>query len=69
LNLPLEFISNIEGVFGKAGSQFLARLPALIAEASQRWDLRDVQPSPNLSYNFVAFAKRGDEQVDKSFSK
>jgi len=63
LNLPLEFISNIEGVFGKAGSQFLAKLPALIAEASQRWGLTDVQPSPNLSYNFVAFANRGEEQV------
>jgi streptomycin 6-kinase len=25
--------------------------------------LTDVQPSPNLSYNFVAFAKRGDESV------
>ena len=61
--LPLEFIRNIEGVFGKAGEQFLANLPALIDEASQRWGLTDVQPSPELSYNFVAFANRGDEQV------
>jgi streptomycin 6-kinase len=63
LNLPFEFIRNIEGVFGKAGEQFLANLPALIDEASQRWGLTDVQPSPELSYNFVAFANRGDEQV------
>jgi streptomycin 6-kinase len=63
LNLPLEFISNIEGVFGGAGKQFLASLPVLIDQASQRWGLTDVQPSPTLSYNFVAFASRGKEQV------
>jgi streptomycin 6-kinase len=63
LILPPEFISNIEGVFGEAGRQFLANLPALIDEASQKWDLTDIQPSSDLSYNFVAFAKRGDEEV------
>jgi streptomycin 6-kinase len=63
LNLPSEFINNIEGVFGEAGRQFLANLPPLIDQASQTWGLTDVHPSPELSYNFVAFAKRGEEQV------
>lgn len=63
MNLPSEFVANIEGVFGKAGKRFLANLPALIEEASQKWSLTDVRPSPELSYNFVAFAKRGEEQV------
>ena len=63
MNLPAEFVANIEGVFGDAGRQFLANIPTLIDRASQRWGLTDVQPSSNLSYNFVAFAKRGDEQV------
>jgi streptomycin 6-kinase len=63
MNLPFEFISNIEGVFGNAGRQFLANLPALIDEASKRWGLTDVRPAPTLSYNFVAFATRGDEDV------
>ena len=63
MNLPSEFISNIEGVFGEAGRQFLANIPALMDEASARWGLTEVQPSSNLSYNFVAFAKRGNEQV------
>jgi hypothetical protein len=61
--LPPEFINNIEGTFGEAGRQFLAALPASINEASQRWSLTDVQPVPTLSYNFVAFAKRGEGQV------
>src|ERR1043166_7925758 len=59
LDLPSEFIHNIEGVFGEAGKQFLANLPASIEEAAHRWSLTDVQPSPDLSYNFVAFANRG----------
>ena len=63
MKLPPEFIRNIEGVFGEAGSQFLADLPSLIAAASQKWGLTDAQPSPELSYNFVAFATRGSEQV------
>jgi hypothetical protein len=56
LNLPLEFIRNIEGVFGQAGKQFLANLPASIDQASQRWGRR--MSAFALSYNFVAFADR-----------
>jgi streptomycin 6-kinase len=63
MKLPFEFIRNIEGVFGEEGKQFLVNLPVSIDEASHRWGLTDVQPSSTLSYNFVAFAKRGDEQV------
>ena len=63
MNLPLAFIRNIEGGFGEAGRKFLANLPASIAEASQKWGLSKVRPAPTLSYNFVAFANRGDEQV------
>lgn len=63
MNLPPEFISNIQNTFQEDGHTFLKALPELIAEASARWGLTDVQPSSTLSYNFVAFAKRGDEQV------
>ena len=63
MNLPLEFISNIQNTFQEDGHIFLNRLPDLIAEASARWGLTDVQPSPELSYNFVAFARRGAEEV------
>jgi len=60
MNLPPEFISNIQNVFGEDGYAFLKSLPDSIAEASTRWGLTDVQPAPNLSYNFVAFARRGE---------
>jgi streptomycin 6-kinase len=57
LNLPPEFISNVQNVFEEDGHAFLKALPDLVAEASTRWGLTDVHPSPELSYNFVAFAK------------
>jgi len=60
MNLPPEFISNIQGVFKEEGNAFLKALPDLIAEASARWGLTDIMPSPELSYNFVAFARRGE---------
>ncbi|MBK9924283.1 MAG: phosphotransferase [Anaerolineales bacterium] len=59
MNLPSEFISNIQGVFKEEGHAFLKALPNLITEASARWGLTDVRPAPTLSYNFVAFARRG----------
>ena len=62
MDLPSEFISNIQNTFQEDGHTFLNRLPDLIAEASARWDLTDVQPSPELSYNFVAFARRASHR-------
>ncbi len=58
MHLPDSFIHTIRTTFEKDGEKFLAALPSLIEEASQQWNLRDVHPVPNLSYNFVAFAKR-----------
>ena len=58
MNLPDAFITTIRNVFKEDGEKFLAVLPFLIEEASQRWGLTDVQPVSNLSYNFVAFAKQ-----------
>ena len=63
MQLPDSFITTIQKAFKEDGEKFLAVLPALIEEASTRWGLTDVQPVPNLSYNFVAFAKRGKEDV------
>ena len=63
MNLPPEFISTIQNTYREAGYAFLKALPDSIAAASARWGLTDVQPAPTLSYNFVAFANRGDEQV------
>jgi streptomycin 6-kinase len=54
--LPPDFISTIRNTFKGAGDNFLATLPARIDEAARRWSLTDIQPVPNLSYNFVCYA-------------
>jgi streptomycin 6-kinase len=63
VKLPAEFISNIRGAFHERGDAFLEALPKSIVEASAQWNLTNVQSVPTLSYNYVAFAERGDEKV------
>jgi streptomycin 6-kinase len=63
MNLPPEFVSNIRNVFKNRGDVFLAALPDAITQASAKWGLTKVEPVPTLSYNFVAFADRGDKSV------
>jgi len=63
MQLPDSFIKTFTSAFKKDGEAFLAVLPSLIDEASQRWGLSNVIPVPNLSFYFVAFAKRGREDV------
>ncbi|RJP48294.1 MAG: hypothetical protein C4586_09415 [Anaerolineaceae bacterium] len=58
MNLPPDFIKTIQNVFGEEGREWLTQLPDLIAYASERWGLTEIQAVPNLSYNFVAFAKQ-----------
>ena len=55
--LPPEFIHTIKNTFGEDGKRWLASFPELLAEVSRRWDLTDIRPVPNLSYNFVAMAR------------
>ena len=65
MNLPPEFISNIQNTFREAGYAFLEALPNSIEAASAKWSLADVQPVSTLSFNFVAFAKLDQGVWDK----
>ncbi len=58
MNLPPDFLQTIRNTFGTGGTAWLSALPDLIEAASRRWNLTDIQPVPDLSYNFVAFAHR-----------
>ena len=63
LNLPADFIKNIHNSFDEQGVQFIKDLPRLVDESSLIWNLCDVRTVSNLSYNYVAFAKRADVDV------
>ena len=62
--LPPDFTKTIQNVFGDKGQEWLNQLTELVKHASRKWGLTDVQPVPNLSYNFVAFAKRPSTSQD-----
>ncbi|MCE9646503.1 MAG: aminoglycoside phosphotransferase family protein [Chloroflexi bacterium] len=63
MHLPDSFTATIRSVFKKDGEKFLAVLPSLMDEVSQRWGLSDIQPVPNLSFHFVAFARQNSGEV------
>jgi streptomycin 6-kinase len=56
VELPADFSARIRGAYPN-GAEWLAQLPTLVERAAQRWGLTDIRPVPNLSYNFVAFAR------------
>jgi streptomycin 6-kinase len=58
MNLPEPFLTNNRNSFQQDGEAYLAVLPDLIEEARQRWDLTDITPVENLSFNYVAYATR-----------
>jgi streptomycin 6-kinase len=60
--LPSNFISTIRNAYKEAGDKFLANLPALVDEAARRWNLTDIRPVSNLSYNFVCYALSSNSQ-------
>lgn len=63
MRLPDSMIRNVNGVHGDVGAQWLDDLPALLESLCNTWDLRELSPFPNLSYNYVASALRDGEEV------
>ena len=59
LDYPEVFLRNIHNTFGEQGRQWLDRLPGLLPEAADKWDLTIGAPML-LSYNYVTAAQRSD---------
>lgn len=49
------FEDNIKNIYGSKGEQWLADLPSIIADISKEWNLTNLQPATNLSFNAVLF--------------
>ena len=56
----MSFCRTIRELYGAHGEAWLADLPALLARCARRWSLEIAPPFPNLSYNYVAPARRAD---------
>lgn len=58
-----DFEHNIIASHGAYGREWLDSLPNLTKELAQRWDLKDLHPAKNLSFNYLVVATRGNEPV------
>lgn len=56
MNLPKEFLENINRIWGNKGNVWLQQLPKLIEHFALKWQLKDVKHFDNLSFNYVAHA-------------
>lgn len=53
MNQLKEFERNIKGTFGEQGIQWLEQLTLLVDKYAKRWELTDLKPVANLTYNYV----------------
>ena len=53
IELSSQFEQTICSIHGLKGKQWLLNLPRLIEKLAKRWQLVELKPVPNLSYNYV----------------
>jgi streptomycin 6-kinase len=59
--LPEDFIQFLRNVYGtEAANAWFQRLPSLLEECAERWQLKLLPPFENLSFHYVAPAERAD---------
>lgn len=63
LILPSKFITTVTKTWGNKGKQWLDQLPQIVDNIKAYWLLTDIQPITNMSYHFVAFAKKSNKSV------
>jgi len=47
------FEKNIQNLYGEAGKAWLLEIPSILAKVSRAWNLDNLKPYKNLSYNYV----------------
>lgn len=67
MRLPPDLVRNVAGYGGEPGRRWLARLPALVAAAARRWQLKDVAPLQGLSFNYLVRGRCGERRVVAKF--
>ena len=59
--LPEDFIQFLRNVYGtEVANAWFQRLPSLLEECAERWQLKLLPPFENLSFHYVAPAERAD---------
>lgn len=57
------FENNIIQLYGPAGKNWLQSLPSIISQLTEQWQLTNLRPFTNLSYNYVIHAQRAGTPV------
>jgi streptomycin 6-kinase len=59
--LPEDFLQRMRDAYGtEAANAWFQRLPSLLEECAERWQLKLLPPFENLSFHYVAPAERAD---------
>ena len=53
---------NITNIFGEEGKNWIANLPVIISELTSYWELKQVTPVNNMTFNYVAKAMTSANQ-------
>lgn len=57
------FELNIINIYGKVGISWLNDLPNIVNDLSNRWQLKNLKPVENLSYNYVLSGLRDNQEI------
>lgn len=63
MKIPTSFTDTIISIYGEGGKSWVKELPERINRCKQYWNLTQIIPVENLSYNFVAFARQKNREV------
>jgi len=55
VNYPPQFVDDVYRIFGDQGRAWLPRLPELLAQCRERWNLPEGVPCPTMSMNYIEF--------------
>jgi streptomycin 6-kinase len=52
-SIDMDLLENMNVIYGDKGRKWLANLPLLVENLATKWNLRDLIPCDDLSYNYV----------------
>ncbi len=58
-----EFEKITFSIYGQEGKEWLTKLPTITHALAQRWNVTNLTPCENLTFNYIVFGKRGTQDV------
>ena len=58
-----QFEKNLLAIHGEKGKQWLANIPVFVQNLAHQWELSNLKPVENLTYNYVLSGMRGTQPI------